>query len=250
MNWRRVLPVTGFFVFWEMVVRLGFVKPYLLSPFTVAVATLLELLFTGEFLKHIGYSMYRALAGFALAALMAIPLGIAMGWSKKADDLASPLVELFRPLPTVALIPVAILWLGIGNTSKIALIAYACFFSILLNTIGGVKGIDGTLIKTARSMGATDGQVLRRVVFPGALPSILVGLRIALAVSLIVMIVMEMVGSAWGIGFFIYNAKLTFRTEEMYAGILAIGIIGFLLNEVIMQVTRRLLVWRPEIFND
>lgn len=243
----RVLPVLAFFLLWELVVRLGFVEPYLLSPPSAAVVTLLRLLVSGDMPRHISYSMYRALSGFALAALIAIPLGIAMGWSKLADDLASPLVELFRPIPSVALIPVAILWLGIGNTSKISLIAFACFFPILLNTISGVRGVDVTLVKVARSMGATNREVLRRVMFPGALPSILVGLRISLAVSLIVLIVMEMIGSAYGVGYFIYSSKLTFRTNEMYAGILVIGLIGFALNEIMMWVSKRLLVWMPEV---
>lgn len=243
----RALPIVAFFLAWELIVKLGFVEPYLLSPPSAVVVTLFRLLISGDMPKHISYSLYRALAGFALASLIAIPLGIAMAWSKLADDLASPLVELFRPLPVVALIPVAILWLGIGNTSKIALIAFACFFPILLSTISGVKGVDVTLVKVARSMGASDSEVLRRVMFPGALPSILVGLRISLAVSLIVLIVMEMIGSAYGVGYFIYSSKLTFRTDEMYAGILAIGLIGFSLNEIMMRISRRLLVWRPEV---
>ncbi len=247
MRLMRTLPVLAFFILWELVVRLGFVMPYLLSPPSAVITTLIGLLVSGDMPTHILYSLYRALGGFALAALIAIPLGIAMGWSKKADDLASPLIELFRPLPVVALIPVAILWLGIGNTSKIALIAFACFFPILLNTISGVRDVDVTLVKVARSMGAGNREVLRRVMFPGALPSILVGLRISLAVSLIVLVVMEMIGSAHGVGYFIYTSKLTFRTEEMYAGILAIGLIGYTLNEIMMIITRRLLVWRPEI---
>jgi len=249
MRLMRTLPVLLFFVLWELVVKLGFVKPYLLSPPSAVIVTLIELSLSGDMPEHISYSLYRALGGFALAALIAIPLGIAMGWSKRADDLASPLVELFRPLPSVALIPVAILWLGIGNTSKIALIAFACFFPILLNTISGVRGVDVTLVKVARSMGASNREVLRQVMFPGALPSILVGLRISLAVSLIVLIVMEMIGSAHGVGYFIYTSKLTFRTDEMYAGILVIGLIGFALNEIMMVVSRRLLVWRPEAGN-
>lgn len=243
----RTLPILAFFLVWELIVKLGFVEPYLLSPPSAVVVTLIRLLISGDMPKHVSYSLYRALGGFALAALIAIPLGIAMGWSRQADDLCSPLVELFRPLPAVALIPVAILWLGIGNTSKISLIAFACFFPILLNTISGVRGVDVTLVKVARSMGASNREVLRRVMFPGALPSILVGLRISLAVSLIVLIVMEMIGSAYGVGYFIYSSKLTFRTDEMYAGILAIGIIGFSLNEIMMRISRRLLVWRPEV---
>ncbi len=246
----RILPVAVFFVAWELIVRLGFVAPYLLSPPSTVVVTLFKLLVFGDMPKHISYSLFRAFSGFGLAALIAIPLGIAMAWSRRADDLCSPLVELFRPLPPVALIPVAILWLGIGNTSKISLICFACFFPILLNTISGVKGVDITLVKAARSMGAKDQEVLRRVMFPGALPSILTGLRISLAVSLIVLIVMEMIGAAYGIGCFIYSAKLTFRTDEMYAGILAIGLIGFALNEIMMRLSRRLLVWRPEIAVD
>lgn len=243
----RILPVLVFFISWELVVRLGFAATYLLSPPTEVIITLFRLLIFEDLSVHILYSLFRAFGGFGLAALIAIPLGIAMAWSRLADDLASSLVELFRPIPSVALIPVAILWLGIGNASKISLISFACFFPILLNTISGVKGVDVTLIKAARSMGASDREVLRRVMFPGALPGIMVGLRISIAISLIVLIVMEMIGAAYGIGYFTYSAKLTFQTDEMYAGILTMGILGFLMNEMMVRLSRRLLVWRPEV---
>jgi len=247
MKVRRIIPLIIFFSGWEAIVMFGIFPTYLLSPPTVALATLFQLSLSGELIKHIFYSLFRAFSGLSLAALIAIPLGIAMGWSRLADDLCSPLVELFRPLPVVALIPVAILWLGIGDASKISLICFACFFPILLNTISGVRGVDITLVKAARSMGATEVQILKGVMFPGALPTILTGLRISLAVSLIIVIVMEMIGAAHGIGYFIWSAKLTFRTNEMYAGILAIGIIGFTLNEMMVRIERKLLVWRPEV---
>jgi len=245
----RAVPLMMFFSGWEAIVRLGIFPRYLLSPPTVVIATLFQLLLTGELTKHILYSLFRAFSGFGLAALIAIPLGILMGWSKLADELCSPIIELFRPIPEVALIPVAILWLGIGDTSKISLIGYACFFPILLNTISGVKGLDITLIKAARSMGASESHILRKVVLPGALANILTGLRISLAVSLLILIVMEMIGATYGIGYFIYSARLTFRIDEMYAGILTIGIIGFTLNEVMMRATKKLLIWRPEVIS-
>jgi len=243
----RALPVLLFFTVWEMIVRLGVFPAYLLSPPSAVLATFFRLLLYGDLLTHICYSLFRALSGFALAVAVGVPLGLAIGWSKLADDLCSPLIELFRPLPAVALIPVAILWLGIGDAFKIFIIFFACFFSILLNTVSGAKNLDVTLVKAARSMGANDGQVLRRVIFPGALPSILTGMRIALGVSLVLLVVSEMIAASYGLGYLIRNAELTFKTDVMYAGIFTIGILGYALNEVMMLLTRRLLRWRPEM---
>lgn len=243
----RASSLLAFFLGWEIVVRLADISPLMLPPISVIFVTFFDLVVNGDLLLHAAYSLSRAFAGLGLATLLAIPLGLIMGWSKLADDICSPILELFRPIPSIALIPVAILWLGIGHTSKIFIIFFACFFPILLNTYSGVKGTDPNLIRVARSMGAGEVQILRGVVLPSSLPMILTGFRIAVAVSLILIVAAEMVAARYGLGFMILYSEVTFRSSSMYAGILTLGIIGYTLNDLTLRLERYLLRWRPGV---
>lgn len=243
----RLLSLAFFFILWEGVTRGGFVHPLLLPPVSEVLLTVLELLRSGELLVHTKASLYRAFLGFLIAAVIAVPHGILMAWFGSVEDLSSPLVELFRPIPIAALIPVSILWFGIGNASKVAIIAFGCYFPILLNTISGVRSVDVNLIKVARLFGADRLQTLTKIVLPSALPSLATGLRIALAFSLILLVITEMIGANSGLGFMILDAEYAFRTEKMFAGIFTIGLIGLSLNEVLTRLERHFMQWRREI---
>lgn len=246
----RILQVSSllaFFLIWEAVTRFGLVNPLFLSAPSAVLLTTLRLLESGELITHISVSLYRVLVGFLLGAIIAIPHGILIAWSRTAEDITNPLVELFRPIPAVALIPVAILWFGIGDVSKIMIIAFACYFPIILNTISGVREVDVNLLKVARLFGANRVQTLTKIILPSAFPSIMTGLRISVAVALILLIVTEMIGARSGLGFMIIDAEYTFKTERMYAGILTIGVIGFLLNELMVLIERRFTRWKREM---
>ncbi len=243
----RALSLVSFFVLWEGVSRAGLVHPLLLPSVSQVLLTILELLKSGELVRHTNASLYRAFLGFFIAAVIAVPHGILMAWFKFVEELSSPLVELFRPLPIAALIPVAILWFGIGDTSKIAIIAFGCYFPILLNTISGVQQVDVNLVKVAKLFGANRRQTLTKIVLPSAFPFIITGLRIAIAFALVLLVITEMIGANSGLGFMILDAEYAFRTEKMFAGIFTIGFIGLFLNEILTRLERRFTRWKREI---
>jgi ABC-type nitrate/sulfonate/bicarbonate transport system permease component len=236
-----------FFLIWEAVSRGGLVNPLFLSAPSAVLATVIRLLLSGELITHISVSLYRALAGFLIGAIIAVPHGILIAWFRTVEDATNPLVELFRPIPAVALIPVALLWFGIGDGSKIMVIAFACYFPIILNTISGVRGVDVNLLKVARLFGASRMQTLTKIILPSSFPFIMTGLRVGVAVALILLITTEMIGARSGLGFMIIDAQYTFKTERMFAGILTIGVIGFLLNGLMVAIERRLTKWKREI---
>lgn len=254
-RWIRISSLVGFFVLWEIISRAGLVdyligKPlgFLILPAPSSVLLTFEkLIRSGELAAHVSISLYRALMGFFLGAIIAVPHGILIAWFRTVEDLTNPLVELFRPIPAVALIPVAILWFGIGNVSKIVIIAFACYFPIILNTISGVRQVDVNLLKVARLFGANRMQTLTKIILPSALPFIMTGLRLGLAVALILLIVTEMIGANSGLGVMIVEAEHTFKTEKMFVGIFTIGFIGFFLNEVMVLVERRMTRWKREM---
>jgi NitT/TauT family transport system permease protein len=246
-TWRRVSSLVGFFLLWEVVSRFELVDSLILPAPSAVFITFIGLVKSGELISHTSISLYRALLGFLLAAAIALPHGILIAWFKTVEDLTNPLVELFRPIPAVALIPVAILWFGIGNLSKIVIIAFACYFPIILNTISGVRQVDVNLLKVARLFNASRLQTLTKIILPSAFPSIMTGLRLGLAVSLILLIVTEMIGARSGLGLMIIEAEYTFKTEKMFAGIFTIGFIGFFFNELLVRVERRLTRWKPEM---
>lgn len=246
MQWKFLSPFS-FFLVWELICRFGLVNPLFLSPPSVIIATILELSKTGELFVHIWASLKRAFIGFFIGTAIALPHGVLIAWFKPVEEISNPIVELFRPIPIAALIPVSILWFGIGDASKVAIIAFGCYFPVLLNTISGVRSTDVNLIKVAKLFGASRLQTLTKVILPSSLPSIIVGIRHALALSLILLVITEMIGARSGLGFLILDAEYTFKTERMFAGIVTIGIVGFVLNEVVVRIENRLTRWKRDI---
>jgi ABC-type nitrate/sulfonate/bicarbonate transport system permease component len=244
---KKIVPISIFFVLWELIARSGLVHPLLLPPPTLVLIALLRLIYSGELFVHIEASMVRALTGFALGSTIGVFHGILIAWLKNVDEISSPLIDLFRPVPIAALIPVFILWFGIGDASKIALITYGCYFPTVLNTMVGVKNVDASLIKVAKLYAASRIQILTKVVLPAAFPYILVGLRYALSLSLILLVISEMIAASSGLGYLILDAEYTFKTDVMFAGIVTIGTIGFLLNEITIAIENRLTKWKRGI---
>jgi ABC-type nitrate/sulfonate/bicarbonate transport system permease component len=201
-------------------------------------------IFGGDILHQILPSLWRIFCGFALACVVAIPLGLLMGTSSFIYRLLEPLTEFIRPIPSSAYIPVAILILGIEDGMKIFVIFLACLFPVLLNTYGGVRGVDPVLVDTGRTFGLSRFQTLYQIVFPAALPSILTGMRISLGIALIVAVVCEMIAGNSGIGYFILDMQRIFRVPEMFAGIFTLGILGYLINLAFLQIEGRFLRWR------
>jgi ABC-type nitrate/sulfonate/bicarbonate transport system permease component len=210
-------------------------------PQAIAVAAW-ELIRTGDLTRHLVDSLTREVVAF-LWALSAVPLGIAMGWWKRAEQQIDPIVEMLRPVPPLAWIPLSILWFGVGNTQNEFIIFLGCFFPILVNTVAGVKGVEPNLVRAARCLGAGERQTLWRVVLRAALPQIVTGIRVGLGVGWMALVAAELVGASSGLGFLINDARTVLRTDYVIVGMATIGIVGLLIDRMIRAFSRRFMPW-------
>ena len=240
----RVVAVAALAVVWEVFPRLGLVDATFLPPLSDVLVAWWQLVQSGELSEHVQASLGRSLAGFGLAIVAAIPLGLLIGWYKPAATLLTPLLEVFRNTAALALLPVFVLILGLGETSKVAIIFYACSWPILLNTVSGVRTVDPLLIKSARSLGLGPLRLFQKVVLPAAVPTIFTGIRLAGAYSILILIAAEMVGAKAGLGYLINYAQYNFAVPDMYAGIITISAIGLLVNQLLIIAERRFSTWR------
>jgi ABC-type nitrate/sulfonate/bicarbonate transport system permease component len=228
---------------WELSVRTGAVQAITWPAFSSVVVALSRQLLGGELLGEMLVTLERLFVGYALAVVVGVGLGVLMGYFKFFFNLLEPLVESLRPIPSPAYLPMAILFLGIGDLMKVVLSALACVFPILVNTYSGVRGVDPVQIQTARTFGLGSWATIRTVVLPAAAPFIAAGMRTSLAVALIVSIIAEMVASTNGVGYYILQTQRSFRVPEMYAGMVALGILGYALNRVFLLVESRAIGW-------
>lgn len=242
---RGSVAVVAFAALWEVAPRLGLVDQVFLPPLSTAIGALADLVGTGQLTVHLQASGTRALTGLSIAICAAIPLGAAIGRSPAVARLLNPVLELFRNTAALALLPVFVLVLGIGETSKIALVVYACFFPVLLSTITGVRTVDPLLLKSARSLGLRPLQLFTKVTLPAAVPTIFTGVRMAGAASILVLVAAEMVGARAGLGYLVTAAQQNFAIPDMYAGIITIALVGLAINAVLLLAERRLSRWRP-----
>ena len=229
-------------VMWEALGRL-IGDPLFLPTLTEVLAKYAELAGNGEIFKHLQISLIRALSGFGAAALIGVALGLLMGWYSSWENFWNNLISISYPVPKIALVPLFILWLGIGNVSKIAMIFTAAVFPVIINTYAGVKGVRKNLIWRALTMGASQGEVLRKVMLPAALPSIFTGLRLSMGVSWILLIAAEMVSANTGLGFLILFAEQMYETQIVFVGLLTVAACGFAFDRLVQYATRRLCYW-------
>jgi NitT/TauT family transport system permease protein len=196
--------------------------------------------------NHMLYSLYRVALGYAIAALLAIPLGLLMGWSAGLLRMVRPLFELIRPIPPLAWIPIAILWFGIGIKSAAFIIFLGAFFPILLNTISGVLSIHPILIEAARTLHAREKDIFLKVLLPGAVPSIFVGMRIGIGIGWMTLVAAEFTGvkEGYGLGYMIMTARDIQRPDEILAGMLVIGVIGLLIDIGLRAIESRMIKWQ------
>ena len=233
----------------EVASRVGLVSGTSLPPASSIIARLVTLLADLEFLAHLGGTLVAWALGLGLATVVAVPLGIVLGWSRHTYLAATAAVELLRPIPSVALIPLAILLLGRGLDMKLALAAYAALWPILINTTTGVRMVDPVAIDTARVYGLSGWASVRRVVLPSAAPFAFTGVRISAAIALIVVISAELVaGGGRGIGTWMLEiSQAGVPRELLYAGIVVTGLIGLLVNGIMVAGERRLFAWHQRV---
>jgi len=242
-RWNGVALLVALTLLWEAAGRAGWVHRLFFPPVSRILQSLVTLVGSGEVLPHVGVSLWRAGLGYLLAALAGIGLGIAMGYWRQAYEAAEVVIELGRALPPPAIIPVAIVFLGIGDMMKVFVIFFACAFPILVNTTDGVRAVDPVLLRTARTFGLGEAAIIRKVMVPAAAPYIMTGLRVALAIALILTVISEMIGATSGIGYFILDSQRSFRIPQMYAGMLVLALLGYLLNRAFLLADARLLAW-------
>ena len=203
-----------------------------------------ELWLFSEFGTHVVPSLERILLGFGIATIAGVALGIPLGLSRWGRAFAMPHVEYWRAMPPPALLPISIVLLhSIGNVQKVSFIAFFCLFPILLNTMDGVRAIDPTLLETARSYNVPRRERIRRLVLPAALPQISAGMRTSLSLAVIIMVVAEYFSSTSGVGYVLLISKNTFQLAPMWAAIVLIGVLGYLLNVVFLLAERWVLAW-------
>ena len=232
---------------WEASVRLGWMVSPTWPAFSSVLAVFWQNLSDGTYLSVIGSSLRRLFLGYFLAVVLAVAIGLAMGVWRWFYLLAEPLVEFLRPIPSPAYLPMAILFLGIDDTMKVFMVSFASFFPILLNTVSGVRSVDPVLLETGKTFGYGRWQIVRKILLPASASFVLTGMRISLAIALIVTVIAEMVAGNSGIGFYVLNAQRSFLVPEMYAGVIALALVGFALNKIFVFVESILLRWQKGV---
>jgi ABC-type nitrate/sulfonate/bicarbonate transport system permease component len=248
---RRVLLIVVMLAAWETVARSGLVSP-LVCPSLAAIGREVGLFVArGDRLMEAWHSLYRALAGFLLAAVVGVPLGAIIGRVRWLERIFDPFFSTTYPVPKIAFYPILVFALGIGSLSKVALVFLECLYPIVVNSAAGVRAVDRVLVWSAINMGASRAQVLRKIVVPAAAPAIFTGFRVAMPIALIVVIITEMIGSADGLGYFVMAALADLRTDRMLAGVVAIALIGVVLDALLARARRRAIFWERQgaLFN-
>jgi NitT/TauT family transport system permease protein len=240
--------VVLFAALWELVPRfvLDESTRTFLPPLSEDLRALWGLVADGELAEHLLASIGRSAAGFALAVAAGVPLGLLIGWYRPVARFLQPLLELARNTAALALLPVFTLLLGIGELSKISLVFYACVWPVLLNTIAGVHSVDPLLVKAARSLGLSSPRLFRKVILPAAVPTVFTGIRLAASYSILVLVAAEMVGAKAGLGYLINTTQVNFLIPQMYAGIIAVSVLGVLVNQGFVALERRFSTWRSK----
>lgn len=236
---------------WWLVTALQLIAPLFLPPPQQVLRQLLTIASAQGFMdatlwQHLAASLGRILLALLAAVLIGVPTGIAMGLSKTAHGILDPLIELYRPVPPLAYLPLMVIWFGIGETSKILLIYLAIFAPVTLATLQGVKSAQQVRLRAAQSLGASRGQLLRYVILPGALPEILTGVRIGLGVGWSTLVAAELIAATRGLGFMVQSAGEFLATDVVLAGILVIALIAFGLELGLRTLQRRLTPWHGE----
>lgn len=228
---------------WEILARTGTISKRLMPSLVEIAMAVHDALGSGDLVFHAGISLGRALTGYALAIVFGVLLGVAMARSRLFDAMFEPIFSFGYPVPKIALYPIFIFVFGLGSLSKVMLIFLECLYPIAVNAFYGMRTVDRVHVWAARNMGASDRQIFWRVLLPGAAPAIFAGLRIALPISLIVVIITEMIGESRGLGYYITYASASFEYATAFAGVAAVAAIGFTLDRVLVWLRNRVIFW-------
>jgi sulfonate transport system permease protein len=241
---RWISPVV-LILLWEAGSRLGLIPAHILAAPSAVIGDAWEMIVSGELPSNMLVSLGRAMAGLALGVTLGSALAIAAGLTRAGENALDPPVQMLRTLPSLALTPLFIVWFGIGETPKIALITLGTMFPIYLNLFNGIRGVDPKLIEAARSFGLQGWDLIVHVILPGALPSFLLGLRFALAGSWLILVVAEQINASAGLGYLINNARDFSRTDTIVVCLIVYALLGLSADAIVRALERRALAWRP-----
>jgi ABC-type nitrate/sulfonate/bicarbonate transport system permease component len=242
-RWLGVVFIVFLLALWELAAASGTVPSMSFPRMSAVLATWWEIIISGELFGELLPSILRMFAGYFIGIAVGVALGLLMGYFRFFYSLLEPITEMLRPIPSPAYLPIVILFLGIDDEMKVFMIAFASLFPVLLNTYSGVRSVDPIQLQTARTFGVAGWKLLWHVVLPSASPFIFTGMRVSLAVALIVMVISEMVAASSGIGYFILSAERGFKIREMFAGVLTLAVVGYVLNRVFVAIENKVLGW-------
>jgi len=239
--------VVIFLLLWKAGPQLGWIDPYFVPPFS-AVVNEIGKQFSGGYLAiHVLVSVWRAVVGLLLAFLIALPLGFLLGrWLTGTAESLSPILRILSQVNPFSLMPVFVLFFGIGETAKIAMVGWVSLWPILFYTMTGVRNVDPILVKTAASMGVSWKELTQKILLPAALPTIFVGIRIGATITFYILVAAEMLGASAGLGYLVHNSAMNYQIPRIYAGATFIVILGYLLNRLLIHLERVLFVWQEE----
>jgi ABC-type nitrate/sulfonate/bicarbonate transport system permease component len=246
---KRLLAVSGLvlvaflLLLWEASARLGWMESSNWPPFSSVLIAMWDGVKSGEFPLLLGDTLSLMLIGYFTGCAAGVVMGLLLGLSSLLNRFSSPLIETFRPIPIAAIVPPLILFLGVDAALKIFVVAFSAFFPVLINTLGGVRDRSEVLRQTARTFRLSPLATLWKIVLPSALPAIFAGLRTSLGIALVVTIIAEMIAGSSGIGYFIVQAQYAMQPAPMYAGVVWLSIVGYLLNRLILKIERYSLPW-------
>ena len=243
-NWVSVASILCLLAIWELVCLSGVVSSLFLPAPSAIINALLEMIADGEIGVSLAASLYRILAGFFVGSLIGLVVGLVTGTSALMDKIGTPIVNAIYPIPKIALLPLFILWLGIGELSKVTIIALGVFFPVAMNTYSGVKNVDTLLLKVAASFNASWWMTMKSVVLPNALPMIFAGLRLAAGTSLLLLVAAEMIAAQVGIGALILHYGDLMITDKLMAGVIVLSLLGLVFNLILQFVERKAIPWK------
>lgn len=230
-------------LFWEYVCHFGDVKVYNMPAPEIILTDALDKIKSGILWKHISASFLRVLEGFLAAAAAALILGILIGLNKYFERFMELALQILKPIPPIAWIPLAILWFGIGESSKLYIIFYGAFFPILLNTVDGIHNIDKRYLELGRVYEVDKKRLVWRVILPGALPSILTGIRVGLGNAWVCVVAAEMIAATKGIGYMLTNGRSLSRADDVILAMLLIGVVGKFMDDILKFVSKKIMKW-------
>ncbi len=242
----RSVAILLLLVAWEAFARSGRVTPFMLPAFSAVVEYIKTDAVTGDLWINLGLTLYRALTGFFIAAVGGVALGALMSRSRLAHWFFDPIISVGFPMPKIAFLPIIMLWLGLYDVSKISMVVFDAIFPVVTATLAGIASVDKELLWSARNMGANERELMRQISLPAALPQILTGLQVALPIALIVAIIAEMAMGGYGLGGAMMSASRFANSRGVFAGIVEIAIVGYVLIKAMALIRRRLLVWHQE----